>query len=165
MAAVVTVAPASQAVDQYVTVDGTGGSDAKNRLKLDGTVVWGGCSDTSFEAAIPLGSTPGTSTITWEQYIAGTWTFADDVTVTVTASSGGTATPFPGTGPSTGAAFAAMATNDSVRRIEMAAGTYTDAAGWRTYLKNTPRGSAKSLLEPSSLTPLGGVMTAACQIG
>lgn len=143
MAAVVVASPASQAVSQYVDVTGTGGGDDKNRLKLDGVVVWAGCADTSFEATIQLGAVAGTSVIDWEQYIAGTWTSVDTFSETVTASGGGTATPFPGTGPSTAAALAAMMSNTTIRRIEIAAGTY---AAFHGVLKNVQRGAGASLL-------------------
>jgi hypothetical protein len=141
MAAVVSATPASQAVNQYIDVTGTGGSSAKNRLKLDGVVVWGGCTDTTFETTIQLGAAAGTSTIDWEQYLAGTWTSVDTFSETVTSSGGGTAAQFPGTGPSTAAALTAMMTNNSIRIIEIAAGTYSQ---FHVYIRNT-RGSANSL--------------------
>ena len=135
----------------------TGGADDKNRLKLDGTVVWTGCHATGDTATIQLGSTAGTSTIDWEQYIAGTWTSVDTFPETVTSGGSGTATPFPGTGPSTAAALAAMMSNTSIRRIEIASGTYPN---FHLVLKNCTRGSGSPLLvttAPGAAVTLNGV--------
>ena len=132
MTALLTVDPTTAVENQSVQLAGTGGADAKNRVLLDGTVVWSGCSAATISPALAVGGAVATQTFRWEQYVAGSWTLADDVTVSVVApSGGGIITPFPGSGPRTAAALKAMIENINVEIIEIAAGPYT---GFSVYI-------------------------------
>jgi parallel beta-helix repeat protein len=94
MAAVITAAPSTVPASGFTSVSGTGGGAYKNRLKLDGTVVWTGCAETFFDgAAVQVGTAAGTETLDWEQYIASVWTSVDTQTITVTTASSSPSSP------------------------------------------------------------------------
>ena len=91
MTAVLVASPTTPAPSSSVTVTGSGFTDIRTRLLLDGVVqgdticsVPGG----TFSRPITVGATAGSETISAEQYVGGTWTSAATTTVTVTAPAG-----------------------------------------------------------------------------
>jgi parallel beta-helix repeat protein len=121
MAALLVCDPNSPRASSVASITASGGGDYKNRLLLDDAVQIEVCSDTGFTASITVGSSTGTQTVKWQQFISGTWQLVYTLPITISAS---TTTP--------SGAFTITSSNTTVQDKSFSAPTSNGPQGART---------------------------------